>query len=288
MPATEPLEDIGLEIEDEVFRFWETIKIKLSLDTFSTVEFTAPFEATRREFRDKFRPFQFQPVIVKYGDNRLFTGRIIGINPSVTKNRKAVSVTAYALPAVLHDCTTPISQPGTSDPFPREYKNLQLQAIASILCAPFGVQVDFRGEDGPKFPKVKIDPTKKIFEFLADLAQHRSYVFTDNTFGALLCWKSVTPGTPVARLKDHENPVIGVEASFSPQEFYSEITGFAPARGGRIGGKETVRNPWLPDVLRPMNLRLDKIDKGDAKQTTEKTMDRMFAQMVSYKVDLIT
>ena len=288
MAAQEDLEDVSLEIDNETFRFWEKITVKQSLDTFSTVEFSAPFEATRKEFRDKFRPFKFQPVVVKSGENRMFTGRIVGINPSVTPDRKSVTVTAYALPAALHDCTPPSKVPGTEDPFPLEFKKLKLQAIAGVLCAPFGVNVDFRGEDGRAFDKIKIDPAKKIFEFLADLAQHRNFVFTDNTIGDLLCWRSVQPGNPVARLRDDEQPVTKVEANFNPQDYYSEITGFAPVKRGRKGSRFTAKNPFLPDVLRPRSIRFDKIEKGDAPEATQAMLGRMFADMVSYKVDIAT
>lgn len=288
--ALDPIEDFGLEIDQQVFRFWESCRAKRSLDTFSTVEFSAPFEAERREFRETFRPFKFQPVVFKSGDQRLFTGRVVGVNPSIEPNKRSVSVTAYALPGVLHDCTAPVKNPITGASFfPLEFRKLKLQAIASILCAPFGMEVDFRGEDGAAFDKVKLDPTKKIFEFLVDLAQHRNFVLTDNTIGQLLCWRSVEPGNPVARLKGTEQPVTKIEASFSPQEYYSEISGFAPTKRGRSGGEpQTVRNPWLPDVLRPRNERFDKIEKADARASAEGMMGRMFAEMVSYKVDVAT
>lgn len=275
-------EDVGLTIAEETFRFWEKTQLKLSLDTFSTLELSAPFESNRFGFREQFRPFKFQPIVMKIGDERLFTGRIVGVNPSVTPERRSVSVTAYSLPAVLHDCTTPASK------LPLEFKKLTLQQIAAILCEPFGVRLDFRGDPGAKFDKIKIEPAKKIFEFLKDLAEHRNYVFTDNTLGDLLCWRSTDTGKPVARLKESEPPVTKVEASFSPQEYYSEITGFGPSRRGRKGSKHTERNPWLPDVLRPLSFKLDKIDKLDIPEATRGKMARMFAEMVSYKITLAT
>lgn len=282
MSAQDSIENIALEIDQKVFRFWEKIAVKRSLDTFSTVEMTAPFEASRREFRDTFRPFKFQPIVVTESDERLFTGRIVGINPKVEPSRKAVEVSGYALPAVLHDCTAPV------DILPLEFKKLKLQAIAGVLCAPFGVNVDFRGEDGAAFDKVKIDPAKKLFEELVDLAQHRNFVISDNTIGDLLCWKSVQPGEPVARLRGDAQPVTAIDPSYNPQDYYSQITGFAPSKRGRKGSKWTEKNPWLPDVLRPLNVRFDKIEKGDAPEATRGMMARMFADMVSVKVSVCT
>jgi prophage tail gpP-like protein len=282
MPAQDALEDVSLEIEQEVFRFWTKVRVKRSMDTFSTAEFSAPFEASRKEFREIFRPFKFQSVVIKEGDNRLFTGRVVGINPSVAPDRKEVTVTAYALPAVLHDCTAPASL------LPLEFKKLKLQAIAGILCAPFGVNVDFRGEDGAAFDKVKLDASKKLFEFLKDLAEHRNFIFTDNTIGDLLCWRSVKPGTPVARLRDDEQPVTKVEPSYNPQDYFSEITGFAPAKRGRKGSKFTEKNKWLPNVLRPFCFHPDKIEKGDLPGTVRMKLARMFADMVSFDIDVAT
>lgn len=282
MAATEDVEDVGLAIDGKVFRAWEKVDVKRSLDTFSTTEFSAPFEPERKEFRDTFRPFKFQKVTVQSGDQRLFTGSMLGVNPDLAADKRSVSVTCYAAPAVLHDCTEPASS------LPLEFKKLKLQAIAAELCRPFGLEVDFRGEDGAIFDKVKIDPTKKIFEFIVDVAQHRSFVFTDNTFGQLLCWRSTEPGKPVARLREGEPPLTNVEPSFSPQDYFSEITGFGPAKRGRTGSKFTVQNPWLPDVLRPHSFRLDKIEKGDVPEAVNGKIARMFADMVSYKVDVAT
>jgi len=100
-----------------------------------------------------------------------------------------------------------------------------------------------------------------------------------------LCWKSATPGDPVAKLNGRESPVTTVSASFSPQDYYSEITGWARARRGRKGSKYTAQNKWLKDVRRPMSFHLDDTEKADAPEATRAKLGRMFANAASFTID---
>jgi prophage tail gpP-like protein len=277
MPA-EASEHVGLIIDDNEFRYWDDFEFRRTIDSFDTVTFVAPFEPERAEFRETFRPFSFQSMVVTVRDELLSSGKIVGIHPKVTSERRTVDVTGYALPAVLQDCTEPASA------LPLEFNKLGLRAIAETLCRPFGLGLEFLADEGAKFDKTALDIDAKGFDFLAELAKQRNLVLSNNAFGDLLCWQSIEPGKPVARLSDSESPVSIVEAAFSPQEYFSEITGIAPAKRGRVGSTYTEKNPYLPSPLRPRAFRLDDTEKADAPEATRAKLGRMFAQAATFTV----
>lgn len=275
-------EQVTLAINGKQFVHWADLEIKLSMDSFSSVEFLAPFEHTRKEFRETFRPFTYQEINLDVWNQALFRGHMVGVHPDVTAERRAVKVTGYALPAVFNDCTIP------PDALPTEFLNLPLRGIAGLIAEHFDIRVYFPDEDGAYFEKVQLKKDQKVLEFLTELAQHRNVVITNTNDGDLLIWRSVTTGKPVARLKDHAEPVTAVSAEFSPQEYFSEITGFAPAKKGRPGSRHTAKNPWLPNVLRPLVFSLDQLEKGDAPEAAKAKLGRMFANSLSISVDVAT
>jgi prophage tail gpP-like protein len=258
---------------------WSDLEITDSIDAFSTVGFTAPFEAERREFRELFRPFSYAPVRVFVGDEPLFTGTLLGVKPMVEPDKRSVEVTAIALPGVLEDCTAPASA------LPLEFRKLSLADIARRLLEPFAIDIDFPDGSGSSFDKVKIDEDKKLVEFLITLAKQRSRLLSNTAEGQLLCWQPVAPGNPIARLKQYEPPVGKVEAEFYPQEYFSEITGYSGAKRGRKGSKYTALNPFLRDVLRPTAFKLDNTEKGDAPDEAKSRLGRMLANVAAYTID---
>lgn len=263
------------------FGYWADLEIRRSIDAYSQASFKAPFEPSRPEFREIFRPFSFKPLKVRHELQAFFTGTLVDVRPSVEPNSRTVDVSGYALPGVLDDCTTP----APTDEVPLEYRNLGLRAICQKICAPFGIGVEFQADEGAPFEKVKLEIDKELQAFLVDLAQQRNLVLTDTRDGKLLCWKSVETGSPRARLVLGEPPLTNVSASFSPQDYFSELTGFAQKKRRKTAARWTELNPWLREILRPHSFKLDDTERGDARDATLAKLGRMFAGMASYQVD---
>jgi prophage tail gpP-like protein len=276
------VEETQLLIDGELFEGWSELELMLSLDTYSSATFVAPFEPDRREFRDRFRPFTYKPVEIKIGNELLFSGRMLTPHPRASADAVDVTVTAYAMPAVIADCMEPASK------LPFEFRNLTLRQVISALIEPFDLRLYMTDDDGPPFDKVALKTDQKVHDFLVDLAQQRGLVLTSTPDGDLLCWKSRAGIAPVARLRDNQEPVTDIATTFNPQEYYSEITGFAPVRGNKEGSKYTLQNPWLREVLRPASVHLQDVVPGDAPTATQAKMARMFGNMVSYVVDVAT
>jgi prophage tail gpP-like protein len=275
------MERVDLVIDDLYFAYWSGLEITRSIDAYSTATFKAPFEPSRAEFRSTFRPFSFRPIKVRHELDNFFTGTMVDIRPDVKPDARTLCITAYGKPGVLHDCTWPTPE----NEAPLEFHNLNLREICQGICAPFGIEVDFEIDPGAPFEKVKLEIDAKQQTFLADLARQRNLVLNDTPEGKLRAWRSVEPGAPRARLVGGVPPVGSVSASFSPQDYFSELTGFAQKKKRKTAARHTVLNPWLRQVLRPLAFKLDDTDRGDAPEATRAKLGRMFANMASFQID---
>lgn len=272
-------DEVAVLIDGVRFRFWSTIKINGSIDSFSTIELSAPFDQSLREV---FRPLSFKPLVVTVGGSVLFTGTMIGVTPTIEEGRKAIIVSGYSRPGVLNDCTPPVSS------HPLEFDGQGLRQIAESLAAPFGIPVRFIDSQGAIFDRVAANATQKIFSFFVTLASQRGLVITNNADGDLVFWKSINSGQPVAILEQGKSPLLSVTPTFNPQAYYSHITGLEPTVVGIQGASYTVKNKHVSGVLRPLSFAVPDTLDADVKQATETKAGRMFGSMVSYSVRVAT
>lgn len=280
-PSVDP-EEVALRLNGERFRAWETVSITRNIDTFDTVEFTAPFEPQDLTFRDTFRPMKFRDAAIDVGGSRLFSGTVLTPAPNLTETSRRVTVAAYSRAAVLNDSQPPASL------FPLEFNGQTLFEIAAALCAPFGLAAVFLDDPGPAFDKVAIAPTKTVFSSLIDLAKQRGLIITNDENGNLLFQKSVQPGNPVAIFSEGDGPIGAVTPRLNPQKYYSHVTGIQPAATGAAGSQYTVENPHLTGIIRPHTFTANDTKSGDLKTAVEATAGRMFAGAVSYVVPVAT
>lgn len=276
------LSEVAVLINGRRFRFWEEVAITQTVDAVDSLELLAPFEPDSDEFRATFRPFSYARVVVTVGGDELFTGTMVGVMPQLTDNGRAVSVSCYSTPGVLGDCTPPASA------FPVEFNGLPLSEIASALCAPFGIDVVFDGEQGPAFERVAVEPGGSILEFLSGLAKQRSLVVSSNQSGALLFPAPAETGRPVAVLTEGQSPLLSITPTFSPQDYYSHITGLEPVLVGTGGSQFTVRNTRLSGVVRPHTFKSSDVQGGDIKTAVNAKAGRMFGNMASYTLAVDT
>jgi prophage tail gpP-like protein len=293
-----PGENLELLINGKKFANWYDREITLSVDTFDQVSFSAPFEPQRREFREIFRPFSFQPIKILLNGDPLFNGTMIDVDPTRAVDSGMVAVKCYAFPGVLCDCTAPTNEGykgrRPKGPVKLEFKKLTLQQIAQQLCDPFDLDCEFRGDVGPVFDKVAIKEEEKIHPFLVTLAKQRGFVITNTEAGKVLFWKTIGRGVPVVDFAEGTPPLTTVRPKFSPQDFHSQITGYSPAKHGRPGGVATEFNPWLGQLLefgapineyRPLSCKFDDTERADAKAATKAKLARMFANMASWDIE---
>lgn len=276
--ASSQADEVTVEIGGSELRFWTSIEITQSLDSFSTLTLSAPFEPSDPKFRELFRPLSYQSITVAVGGSALFSGVLMNVDPDLQPSRRAVTITAYSRAAILGDCNAPASA------FPIEYNDLDLEGIASALCTPFGIGVEFASEPGAPFDRVEVEPSETILSFLVTLAQQRGLIISDNAAGELRFAQSTAAGDPVASFSEGSQPVESVVATISPQSFYSHITGIKPYTTEEDGGLYTKLIPQLSGVLRPLTFKAGDIETGDLKSAVEAKAARMFGNAITYSM----
>ena len=278
--AAQPNE-VAVLINGQRFRFWESVRLVRNIDTFDTLELSAPFEPDNEVFKAAFKPFAFQRVEVTVGGVPLFTGTMVGVTPHLENTRRSVTASCYALPGVLNDCTVPASLFEKLD-----FKDAGLNEIATTLVKPFGLNVVFQAEQGAVFEHVTLEQDQKVFGFLATLAKQRNLVISSTPQGELLFWRSTSTGQAVARLQEGLSPLLSIQPAFSPQEYYSHVTGIEPVIIGGLGSQYTVSNPSLQGVIRPLTFVVPDTRDTSVKTAVESKAGRMFANQVSYTVNV--
>ena len=284
---------VSVRIRGKEWLYWDDIEITRSIDTHSTVGFTAPFEVERKAFRDTFRPFSFAPLEVLVNGKHLFTGTMIDVQPRLEPGARTVQISAYSKAAVLEDCNIPSAN------VPFEASGLSLRQIAERLAGPFSVGVVLAVPDPSAFKKVntktrtldtKLESDQKIQDFLADLARQRGLVIADTERGELLFQKSVAPGNPVVRFEEGVAPLLSVVPTLNPQDYFTEVTGFRLAKRGSTGSQYTIpsRERIAGGVLRSLSFRLDDIEKADVPTAVLAHVGRMLASAVSYVITVPT
>jgi prophage tail gpP-like protein len=280
-----------LHIGGKRWRHFDDLEIHLGLDSHPTVGFSAPFDHRRRELRDTFRPFSFSALDVSVGGDVLFTGTLVEVTPRADPDASTVSCSAYSLPAVLEDCHLPAAM------VPFEAAGLSLRQIAERLAGAFGIGVVLEGDDGAPFKRVKtrqrqtdtrVEHDQRVSDFLVELAKQRGLHVTSTARGELLFCKSVQPGSPVARLVEGK-PLVSVVPTFSPQDYYDEITGFTSAKRGSAGSKYTQRLQRLSGgALRTHSFKLDDVEKADAPAAVKAKVGRMLGNALTITINLPT
>ena len=256
-------------------RFWESYSLRLKFDGIAEFRFSAPFVTD-------FTPFAYDDCEVTVGGRTVFTGTVVIVDPVIESDRKSLSVAGYSLPGVLVDCTVSAKQ------YPVEFFKQDLATIARTLCDPFGIGVVFETLAPTAFDKVAIPATMKIFDFLADLARQKGLVLSTDERGRLVFRQSDRFALPVAVLSQGDEPLLSVVPQFSPQQYYSSVTGVTTVKIGKPGESYTVNNSRLKGVSRPFTYQVTDLDAGDLRQTVEAKAGRMFANAVSYTAEVNT
>lgn len=277
------ISEAALKIEGERFRFWETISIERRIDSFDIIEFSAPFDSELPSFRQLFEPFSFKTADFSINGDLLFTGRLVNVDPIVDNNQKIIAVSGYSLPGMLNDCTAPASL------FPNtEFTGQKLEEISQTLINPFGLLQEFNADPGAVFERVYLEPGKTILSFLSEIARQRNLIISNTPEGRLLYTKSIESGQPVAIFEQGRSPLLSVVPNFSPQNYFSHITGIEPTIVGIQGQKYTVKNDFLNGVVRPFTFSVPDTLDADVKLAVEAKTGRMFGNMVSYEIEVNT
>jgi len=271
---------ISALIDGQEFRFWDSIKITRNIDTFDTFAFGAPYDPDNSLLTDVFLPLSYKPIEITIDGELLTTGTILPVVPTLSDTTNSVSVSGYATPGVLNDCSIPF------DKYPLEFNNQTLEQIARTIAAFFKIQVVFSEESGAVFERVAIETGKKPLTFLIELAKQRGFLISNNEKGNLLFFKAASAGLTTT-LKQGHTPLISIDPQIDPQQFYSSVTGLAPDALGVNFESVTINNPFLKNINRPFVYKADqKLAGADLQNAVKWKAGLMFASAIKYKANV--
>jgi prophage tail gpP-like protein len=278
--TTDP-DETQVRIEGQRFRYWTSIRWTSHIDQFGSVQFFAPYEPEQKSFRDTFVPLDEKSIEIHVGGELVQRSFMMVVPGASDVQTNIFAVPGISQVGITSRCTMPIES------YPMEFKNQNLEQIARKMLEPWGFGVIFEDDPGPAFEKVRAEPTRNVWPFLAKLARQRGLIISDTPQSNMKFWKSVDLGVPVAILTEGQSPLINVMPSIRPESFYSDITGIKRVRRGSRGSSHTVRNPHL-DAIRPHNFVTPDAKGADAKTAAEAKTGRMFGSVVEYRVRLAT
>lgn len=276
VPASAKKDLVSITVDGALFEGWERAEITRSMDTFGTFVFEAVWSPDIPEHRAAFRPFQYQEVALFDGLDLLFTGTLLDATPSISTTSSTITASGYSTPGVLGDCTVPASA------LPLEGDGRTLRAVAEPILALFGLRLDMP-EPGAAFDRETIAPEDKALDYLTKLAKQRRMIVTDTPSGACKFYTEVE-GSPVASLAPGDYQ--GISPLFSPQEYYSDVTGRAPTAvldaDAEAGAVFTAVNPRLRGRARPFTFKADDATEGTLPEATRAKLGRMHGNAVTY------
>ncbi|AUR92587.1 hypothetical protein NVP1174O_27 [Vibrio phage 1.174.O._10N.261.55.A8] len=275
------LDEVTLLIGGLEFKNFLEILVSQRFDSFDTCDITAPFEPENTQFRKLFKPFSYQDIEVFIGEELVFSGTQMGVNPNVTAQSRTVTLSAYSRCAVINDTCVPISA------YPVEVRGFKLDRIAKSVTETFPFDVVVNADMGASFSVATIKPEKRIAPYLTELAKQRDIVLTNNLEGNLLLTKA-TESESVAYLKDNQPPLLSVIPSFSEQSYYSDYTAILPVIIRQNPTSYTAKNRKLTNALRVDNYMATDSFNGDEKTVAESRRARGLANSISYTCQLAT
>lgn len=260
------------------FGAWSSTELQFGLDSYSGAVLQGPFDHQRPEVRAAFQPLTFPRVEVRIGDELVITGRVRDMLPESGPESSTLAVTVYSLAQELSEL-----HPSPAL-LPLEFNGLDLQHIATRLLSKSAVTASVDYPVGARFDRVSCSPDATIHSFIEELARQRGMVLSDTPLGALHVRQPVPGGFPVARLRGQ--PLVQVTADIRASDWFSEVTGFASSKPGRIGARRTEQNPlFRGPTIRSYSEQIGDTNSADVPAATRAALGRMVGSVVSYVVE---
>lgn len=280
---------VELVIGPDAIGSWQSMKFVKTVDGLDSIVVTSP---QTEQTRQLLRPFGYTSAAIKIGGITQFVGTVVDVVPVVDDEAAMVTLTAYATPGVLQDCTMSAASYEST----REFVDLNAYEVARTMSSPLGVRVKL--DTGPTglgsisagsaFPLLSVDYGETVWDFLVKITQQRGLILSNDRLGALLMREQPKTTTPVAIFQEGQPPLLSVVPSFKGQQFFSSVTAIAPATLGDAGAAYTVENPIANGVNRPYVYTAGDATEGNVRQAAEAKLQRMIVSAASYRCEVST
>ena len=113
--------------------------------------------------------------VIELDGQRIITGYVDKVSPSFDSSQHGLSITGRDKTADLVDCSI-LNTPG-------EFNQLKLDRIVSILCKPFGINVQVETDVGAPIDVFSIQPGESVWEAIERAMRVRGVLIISDGFG---------------------------------------------------------------------------------------------------------
>ncbi|MCX8816963.1 phage baseplate assembly protein [Vibrio parahaemolyticus] len=272
-------DDVIISINGEVYKVWDNFSVTLNFgaiaDTFS---FRIPFFPDDASQREAFRPFSYNAVTVWIGKDKLLTGVLVDISPTVGDSRE-VSISGYSRCGVLQDVTFSPSQ------YPIEYNQVSLINLTKDVVKPFGLTAGASADakstvsgnlnPDPLFERIIASPTGRIGSFLSKLAAQQGVVLGCDSDGNVH-YDVASPEKASYELIEGIPPLVKASAKYQGQKRYSHFSGLTQDWLGSTDVRVSLHDESAVKrgVFRPITLLEKDVTEGQINTLVKSQMGR--------------
>lgn len=181
---------VNLVINDKMYGGWLDVSVSISIENLAgsfTLSLTDRW--TGQDEQVVIRPTDSCVVLIN--DTVVITGYVDAVNLTLDGSNHTITITGRDKTADLIDCSI-INGTG-------QYKNLNLQQIATRICEPFGIEVVATVNTGAIFTTFNVEQGSTAYESLQKLCSARQCLAMSDGSGNLLITRTgeIDASTPI-------------------------------------------------------------------------------------------
>ncbi len=179
------MKGVGLSVNGSIYGGWKTVSIKQSLKTIS-----GSFSLTVvNRWPGQQQPWGILPgdeCVITIDSDVIITGYVDKISPAISPTERSISISG-------RDQTCDFVDSSALD---RQYKNISLSKLASILASPFDLPVKIIGNTGANFLIFEVSTGETAHAALERACRLRGFLLTTDGHGAIVIKRPL--GTPTS------------------------------------------------------------------------------------------
>jgi prophage tail gpP-like protein len=205
---------VNIIIGSDKYEGWESVNIKKSIETL-TGSFSLALADRFSPNQDPFIFHEQDAAVIKIDDEKIITGYIDKLNPSVSGEGVIIAIEGRDKTADLVDCS--------ADYKTNSFNNSTFSTIATELCSVYDIDVVIDTDlSGNKINKFSINTGETVFEALERLARAENVIMISDAEGRLVITRAGTEKADTS-LVYGEN-ILSASATFdSTNRFYKYI-----------------------------------------------------------------
>jgi prophage tail gpP-like protein len=225
--------EITITIGGEKLRGWDGATITRSIDSCADAfALSFPWDPTADNIR-RFRPFQYQPVVIEVDGETLLTGTIDRISVSSDSGARAIQIDGRSASGVLADVS--------AGP-PWQYEGVKFSEILRTIGGFCGVSIQVPPtEDTGALAVVEIDPGQTAFDFLSSLGVANGLNPRPLENGSLQFTRmsGLAGRAAIADLEEGADPVLSISTDFDATKRFSRYDVIQDSDGDALTASAT-------------------------------------------------